>query len=112
MAYEFSLPSGETDYEFSTQLDDVTYVFRLLWNERDASWYLSVYDANLEPIALGLRCVLGVKLGGRRAHPFFANNMLSLYDSARSGVEAGIDDLGSRVKLLWTSLAELGRSGG
>lgn len=111
MARSFTLPAGEADYDFTTQLNGVEYGFRMRWNSRDASWYMDLVDADDEPIVSGVRLVLGAKLGARSTHPFFDGNILYVYDTSNTAAEAGIDDLGKRVSLIWSPIGDIAEGG-
>lgn len=42
-----------------TQLDGREYLLRFFWSERESCWYLSVYDQDEHPLALGVKLVVG-----------------------------------------------------
>lgn len=49
------IPTDPTivSYVQTTDIDGTEYRVRLDWNERTASWYLSLYDADENPLLLG-----------------------------------------------------------
>lgn len=84
----------------TVSLDGETYVLRARWNTTDAAWYLDAWERDgTTPIALGIKLVQGVRLGETYNHPLFVAGMF-LLDLTDSGVEAGLDDFGSRVLLI------------
>lgn len=105
---------GEPHYDFGTTIDGVGYIIAVKWNERDkaldaagniitdGAFYFSVYDVGGEPLATGVKIVLGAYLGRRYVSiPLFANGVFIAYDTSGKGIDAGINDLGSRVLLLY-----------
>lgn len=81
-------------------LDGVTYVLRARWNITEGTWYLDAWERDgTTPIAFGIKLVQGVRLGDTYSHALFAAGMFML-DLADGGVEAGLNDLGSRVLLV------------
>lgn len=95
------------NYRFSTSLDGTQYVFDVRWNARAESWYLDISDESDEIIARGLRMVLGAALGSRSADPRFPAGVLIMFDNEGTGRDAGFDDMGTRVSLLFYTAAEL-----
>lgn len=53
-----TLFDGSAHYRQSTPLDGQVFVLHFNWNERDQNWYLSVHDADDNPI----RGTIGKKL--------------------------------------------------
>lgn len=98
-----SLPlfNDVTHYDYSIELEGVTYQFEFRWNARDASWYLSVMTADGEPLLLGRRMVIGsdllVRLRDARRPP----GQLFLLDTSGEDREAGQYDLGVRAQLYY-----------
>lgn len=89
-------------------LDGAEFVLRVRWNSRAQRWVLDLYDAAEAPLALNLVLNVGVGLlgaFGRRAD--FPAGELIAYDTSRTGAEAGVDDLGTRVRLYYVEAAEL-----
>lgn len=95
------------NYRFSTSLEGVQYIFDVRWNTRAASWYMDVSTEADEIIAYGLRLVLGSALGSRNADPRFPPGILIMFDNEGTGREAGLDDIGTRVSLLYYTPDEI-----
>lgn len=84
-----------------------TYVINARWNSRDAAWYIDLYEDDLTPIAVGLKLVLGMRLGHSMQYKtFFQEHFLQLVDTSGERRDAAFDDLGGRVKLLHMSMSE------
>jgi hypothetical protein len=91
----------------STTLSDRTVIYEARWNARAESWFLDLYDEEEEPIALGLRIVLGTPLGRRSVSPRRLPGFLIAEDLSGARREATFDDLGTRVVVYYFSGAEL-----
>lgn len=95
------------DYTFGTTLDGTQYGFRARWNDRDNSWYLDVARQDLTPIASGMRVVLGANLGCTSTDPFFQTYALTPIDLSNQYLDAGYDDLGTRVVVVVKSVTDV-----
>ncbi len=94
-------------YQFSTTIENVEYFFNVRWNGRDQAWYFDVLTLDNEPIASGIKVVLGTFLGRTTIHPLFRNGAFAALDNSSSGKDAGFYDLGTRVIVIWMSTAEI-----
>lgn len=79
------------------------FLFEFRFNDEDLTFYVDVYDADGTTIANGIRIVLGVYLGSRYDHQLFRRGVLVAIDTSGTDTEAGLSDLGSRVKLVYFS---------
>lgn len=94
-------------YSFSTALGDKTFNFVVRWNTRDAAWYLSIYDAEDVALSIGIRIVLGAMFGNSVADPLrMPPGLLYAEDISSAGIDAGFDDLGTRVRVVFDSFDE------
>lgn len=97
---------GEAEQRIEIALDGEPYVLRARWNSRDAAWYLDAWERDgTTPIAFGIKLVLGVRLGSTFQHPLFLGGLF-LVDDSGTGVEAGLNDLGTRVNLVHFTVAD------
>ena len=87
------------DQEFSSILGGKVYRFRVRWNRKAARWSMSVSEENGTAIVSGVALVLGAYLGRRSVHPLFRDGILTLWDTNKTQIEPGLDDLGARVQL-------------
>lgn len=94
-------------YQVGTTLDGVQFVFDLRWNARDEAWYMDILAEDESVIRTGVKVVLGTLLGGRSALPGFPAGGLFATDLTRQGIEPGLDDLGTRVRVYFMTEAEL-----
>lgn len=104
------IPSNP-NYRFGTSLDGVQYVIDIRWNARanlgGGAWYMDVLQADQTPIRMGLKVVLGCVLGGRVTAPEFPQGALFAVDQSGLDVEASLDDLGTRLIVVYVPAADL-----
>ena len=94
-------------YTFSTALSNAVYTFRVYWNSRSEVWYMDVYTDDETLLRAGVPLLLGVELDkGRSAE--WPDGRFLVYDTENSGVDATLDDLGTRVQLWYFTNDELG----
>ena len=94
------------NYRVSTALENTQYIFDVRWNSRDLSWYLDISTETDEPIRVGMRIMLGTILGARSTDPRMPPGMLIAADLTNTGIDAGFDDLGTRIAVLYYTLDE------
>ena len=112
---EYTLPipaNPPGDFKFTTSLDNVPYVFRFQWVDRDSAWYMSIYDVSAQPIGTGIKVVIGAYLGSRYiTAPLFQNGVIVAVDLAASSIDTAIDagrnDFGTRVVVRYVTVLEL-----
>lgn len=103
---ELPVVQGSASFTMTVELEGSLYRLTYSWMGRTASWYLDVATLAEDPILSGVRLVLNWPLWGRlrddRLPPghLFA---LSMADDS----EPGQDDLGSRVRLVYYTAAEV-----
>jgi hypothetical protein len=94
-------------YDFEIELDGRSYVLTFNWNGRDSSWYFSIADNAGTPLLSGRKLALGAPFLRRFADARLPPGELRLFDTTGKDVEAGRNDLGSRVLLVYVPAAEL-----
>ncbi|HEY1815559.1 MAG TPA: hypothetical protein VGG74_24595 [Kofleriaceae bacterium] len=104
---QIPLQQGVANYRVGVTLDGVAYLFDFSWNAYDASWWLDVYDATENPIRRGIKCVLGTFLGRTAQAPPFSTGALICYDTSHKGLDAGFNDFGTRVKMVYVPAIDL-----
>ena len=104
---ELPLIPSTPSYRVGTSLDGNQFIFDLRWNARDVSWYMDVYSDNEVSLRRGIKVVLGALLGHRSALPDFPAGILFAADMTGAGIEAGLDDLGTRVRVYFIPNSEL-----
>lgn len=109
MPSEIPFVPGDPEQKISITLDGEPYVMRARWNTSDddgaGAWYLDVWERDGKTaIALGIKLVLGTKLGITFNHPLFVAGLL-MYRTEGSG-EARLQDLGGRVILVHMTVGD------
>lgn len=107
MAELIPFKPGIPQQEFEVTLAGVPYWVETHWNEADQAHYLDLYEVNLDPIAIGLKIVLGCKLGDTYLHPFFVGRALIVVDDSNTGLDARVDDLGGRINVVYFTELDL-----
>jgi hypothetical protein len=99
----FSIPTSQTDtvYRQVTLLDGREYVLAFDWSARESEWYLSIFDQDENPLALGIKVVVGLPLLYRETNPALPPGLLAAIDLARGDLDPAVDDFGTRVLLLY-----------
>jgi uncharacterized protein DUF6983 len=93
------------DVQQKSELDGVTYVMRLRWNERAESWHLDLSTLDDEPIASGVRLVPSFPLLRRNQHPARPPGELYLLDNKGLDEEPTLEEFGTRFILVYVEAA-------
>ena len=100
---------SKNNYRLNVPLDGTRYLFdNIHWNAQDhgGAWFLDLREEDESPILLGIKLVLGARIGISSTHPFFQSYFVRVVDTAGQGIDAGYDDLGARIQLVITSLTD------
>lgn len=104
------LPVNQTGswFQFSTELDGVTYGFEFRWNEREGFWFCTLRDGEGNALVSGRKVVLGslFRKYRSRAGVFQAADVYAV-DTGAGDVDAGYADLGRRVLIVYGTDAEV-----
>ncbi len=85
-----------------TQLEGVEYLFTFLWSDREGCWYVELGDQDGNPIASGVRLVLGASLLRRFTDTRLPPGLLTLVDYTGTGFDlASPGDLGVGYQLMY-----------
>lgn len=107
MAISIPFLLSDTNYRLIVPMEDWTLAFDVRWNSTEEGWYMDIYEEDNSPIAINVKIVLGVTLGRRSHHEFFKDHIITVTDTAGSGLDAGFDDLGSRVLVTITTPSDM-----
>jgi hypothetical protein len=111
MPIDLPLIPSEPNQGFSATLEETQYVFECRWHSRDASWYLSIFTEQEDPIRVGMRVVLGAALGRRSPDDRMPPGAIVAVDTSApegtDGLDATLDDLGTRVQVRYYTRDEL-----
>lgn len=114
MPQEIPTDSLSDDSRQATALDGSTYLIDLSWSARSETWYVSVFqprgDEDPTPIVQGIALRINYPvLAGCVAEGRPPGEILAA-DLAKTGVDPTHEDLGTRVRLLYYTAAEMGRT--
>lgn len=95
-------------FEFSSELDGVTFTFTFRWNDRDDCWYFDLGDAQGLPLANGLKAVTRWQLlSALRSLTGLPKGELLVVDTAGKDEEPTFDSLGRRHLMFYIPEVEL-----
>jgi hypothetical protein len=94
-------------YRVTVQIADTSYIFDVKWNARDVAWYFDLLELDETPIAKGVKIVLGTVLARRADHPLIKSGSFIAKDLSGQFQEAGFDDLGTRVQLIYFTVYDI-----
>lgn len=97
--------SSDPAQVFAMQIDDAKYIVDVRYNDRSGVWTLDLYESATQAlIVASLPLVIGQDL----LEPYnFSIGSLLCVDTTGQGINAGADELGSRVKVYWASPDEV-----
>ena len=100
---DFVIPvdSAGTNYTLDVSLSGSVYRFGLYWNTRGQFWLLDIFDQADTPLATGLKLVADWELIGGLGMASLPAGLLYVVDVSGQGLDPGIDDLGTRVQLIY-----------
>lgn len=103
MADIFKIPvtSDEASYKILCDLDGASYVLRFDWNGRSQRWVMGVYDAEENPLAVGLVLNVNYPLIGPYQIGGLPPGEMILFDTSEKKQECGRNDLGNRCELIY-----------
>lgn len=97
------IPTRQDDanYSFQVPLDGVVYTLRLIFNDRDQSWFMTIADSEDNIMRAGIKLVTDHDLLRLwREATRVAGNIIAL-DTTGDRLRADIDDLGTDVVLTY-----------
>jgi hypothetical protein len=107
-----------TDYRQTTTLDGRDYVFRFLWNQREGTWFFSLFDEEDDPIVQSVKVTVQLPLLRLVTDPRKPPGILLALDTQAvetdfstlvktTARDPGIAELGERVLLLYFTADEV-----
>jgi hypothetical protein len=101
------LQPGLLHYTVRVEFDTKEFLFEFRWNARASAWSMTITDAAGNVLLAGRRVVLGFPLLSRFRDLRLPAGELLAVDTAGTEEEANMDDLGTRISLVYMSAAEL-----
>jgi hypothetical protein len=92
-------------YDFSIDLEGLTYNFEVEFNTRTGLWSMSIFDSDLNLLIAGVPMVVNSDLTSRFNRRSLPPGFLMLYDTSGKNVECTKSDFGSRCVLLYQEAA-------
>lgn len=104
-----TLPLTSDPYRtFTTVLGEVRYRITTRWNERASVWTADFIDAETDvPLARSIPIVLGADLLKSFCPKIGRLFAIDMAAELEHGTEAGVDDLGNRIKVVWLAPDEV-----
>jgi hypothetical protein len=105
----FRIPTEQdlADYTLQLPLDGVEFFLTFNWNTITAAWYMSISDTNSTPLLVGRKICINCGIRGAYRDLRLPPGEFIAYDTTGSNTEANINDLGTRVILLYYDLSEI-----
>lgn len=95
------------NYRVVSTLGGTNVLLDVRWNARDAAWYLSISTEDDVLIVANQKLVLGALIGGRATSALFPRGYLIVSDLTGAGIDAGLDELGERIRVMFYGTADL-----
>lgn len=89
-------------YTMRVDLSDVEFELDFRYNQREGFWYLSVADQLGDPIVSGIKITVGIPLLRGCVDLRRPIGELIAIDTSNTHTEAGLEDLGDRVQLIYS----------
>lgn len=102
-----TLTDGTPWYDFTVELEGITFQFEFFWNDRESDWYFNLYDSGSNPVLMGIKVTLSVGLFGRFKGSNLPNGDLLALDTSGQDLMPGIQDLGDRVLLVYVDSTDV-----
>lgn len=108
MAVEIPIDEAGPHISQVTELEGTSYVFVFRWNEREQRWYLDLRDTDGASIVVGQKIVanwpiLRLVVDEGRRPP----GEIIVQDTSGRGRDPRLGDLGTRVRLIYLTEAEV-----
>lgn len=103
MAYDIiPVDASAPAYDIEVELGGTVYKLALAWNTRGEFWSLSVLTQQEVPIVLGVRIAADWDLLSQFADARLPAGRILAIDQSGAGLDPALDDLGTRVILVYT----------
>lgn len=103
---QLPLRSDAPFFDFSVELDGVSYGFAFAWNTRSQQWTVQLLTAEEDPVAVS-PLVIDLPLFFRSRDARKPPGLLLAVDTSGEGADPGLHDLGSRVVVIYFERSEL-----
>lgn len=101
MIYVVATPTSESNYDGVVGLGGVDFGLRLLWNERDNHWFMSLSDSSGDDIVTGIKVVANTPFAIHCADSRMPSGAIWIIDTTLREEDPGLRDIGSRCVVLY-----------
>ena len=88
-------------YEFQIELEQQLYFLLFSYNDREGRWFLDILDSLQSPIVRGIKLLTGWPVVSRFQDTRLPPGEFFMLDTAGQNKDAGRDDLGTRVLMIY-----------
>lgn len=107
MPVQLPLDPVNPNYRVGTVLGGEQFILDIRWNGRDGAWYMDILAEDEDPIVQSLKLVLGSVPGLSCVDPRAPRGIFEVVDLSGAGIDAKVDDLGTRVIVLFFEVEEV-----
>ena len=97
--------NNEPSLKIRTVLEDTEYALKFDWNTRENRWSISIYDALENALIAGQVMTINNELIERFEIIGLPPGKLLLFDTSKKFMKATLEDLGTRCRLFYLSVA-------
>lgn len=88
-------------------MDGTTFLLTLSWNQRSATWQISIFTSQEEPIRLGVLAAVNAPIFRAVQDSRLPKGQIWIQDIEGGSAEAGREDLGKRVRIFYLPAADM-----
>lgn len=107
MAIVIPLPQAVPHFDLTVTLDGVAFTIEFRWNQRALAWFVLLYTAERELIFGSRKLVTDWSLWRQSRDARRPAGNLIAVDTTNANADAGLNDLGTRVQVLYFAAGEL-----
>ena len=89
-------------YKQQVELESENFIMRIRYNKRAQAWFVDLFDTDNNAIVFGRRAVIDWPIYQQFRHLATPNGFTKFVDTTNTKVEAGRNELGTRVVMLYT----------
>lgn len=100
--FEIPIENIEPSFTLSIEISEKEYIIELSFNSENDFWTISLFTAGKIPIFQSKKIVLNYNLFSFCSHPLLPSGSLRAIDTSNTLRECQYEDLGNRVKLIYS----------
>jgi hypothetical protein len=103
--YKIVIKNRFEHYDISQGMDFEKYTFRFKYNKRNDTWYITVFDINLNILSESIPCLTNVvQMTGRINADTFPIGDLIMFDVSGNGLDCTRDNFGTITQLFYSNI--------